>query len=150
MPRINTVSLPQVLKFFYLLLLCTLAITAKPAWAIDSSFQEQANPLIEEMRSLQTEGENMDSLRFDSDRLAMCGTVMRRSQPRADSLRERVDALEVNKSEPDSFQASMAKNELSAAASNLNLCVSCLRSATDSCNHMSSSIQTAMDILQGD
>ena len=150
MPRISTVSLPQVLKFFCLLLLCTFAITATPAWAIDSSFQEQANPLIEEIRSLQTEGENMDSLRFDSDRLAMCGDTMRRFQPQADSLRERADALEVNKSEPDSFQASMAKNYLSTAAANLHLCVSCLRSATDSCNQVNSSVQTAMNILQGE
>lgn len=145
MSKIKTGSMPQVLKFLCVLLLFVITIAAKPAWAISNSFQEQANGFIEEIRSLQAKGENMDSLRFDSDRLAMCGRTMRNLQPQADALRHQIEAVETA-----DFQTSMAKDYLSSAASSLNLCVSCLKTATDYCGQVNSSIKTALDILRGD
>lgn len=150
MRGISFVPLFQVLKYLCLLLLCVFAIAVNPQQASASSFQDQAVPLIEEIQLLQSSGENMESLRSDRSKLAACGIAMRRLQPQAEALSEQIDALEIDESQPDSFQASMAKGYLSSAAGSLSLCNSCLSWALDSCQQVSSSLEVAAQIMQGE
>lgn len=147
---IRPVSLFQVVKLFCMLLLCVFVVTAQPVWASDLSFQDQASNMIEKVQAFQVTGKNMESLRRDRDHIERCAVTMRRLQPQAEELRKQISALEVDESRSDSFQASIAKEFLSAATGNLNLCNSCLRSALDSCKQVSSSLELAMQTLQGE
>lgn len=96
----------------------------------------QVREVYKALLALEQQGRGMESLRRsypnDLEKIRQCGDLMRERQPQAKSLRERAEDL------PKPYSIHLA-----AAATELVLCVSCLRSALDNCDRARSSLKDA-------
>lgn len=99
----------------------------------------EARTVLRDLRDLVKKGRDMESLRDRNDhaKLRECGEQMRKYQAEADQLRSRADAL------PNSIAF-----DLSVAAGSMKRCVSCLSTATESCDIAESSLNDAEAVLQ--
>lgn len=94
----------------------------------------EATAILRGLRELEKAGRSMEVLRDPNnlERLRRCGEEMRRNQATVQNLEKRADAL------PRSLGLHLA-----IAASSMDLCVSCLHDATESCDIAASSFADA-------
>ncbi len=131
-----------LLSFVGICLIAILLYISQPALAVEDDFRSQVEPLINNIANLRDEGLAMESLRV-SEKLHTCAVRMRTLLPEAEIIDEKVRALEID----DDLASSITRDTVSAAATTVSLCVSCLRSALDHCHSVSNSLKLAQDIL---